>query len=57
MPFGFGPRVCIGMRLPLLEAKIVLIELLKRYAFIRAPETEVRMLYMIVCIYNNTAII
>ena len=29
------------MRLALLEAKIALIEVLKRYTFIRAPDTEV----------------
>ena len=42
MPFGFGPRSCLAMRLALLEAKIALIEVLKRYTFTRAPETEVR---------------
>ena len=52
MPFGFGPRSCLAMRLALLEAKIALIELLKRYTFIRAPETKVgrlRTLSYIIC--------
>ncbi len=42
MPFGFGPRSCIGMRFALLEAKMVLIELLKKYTIVRAPDTEVK---------------
>ena len=42
MPFGFGPRNCIGMRFALLEAKMALIELLKRLSFVRAPDTEVK---------------
>ena len=41
VPFGFGPRSCIGMRFALLEAKMALIELLRRYTFVSGPDTEV----------------
>ena len=40
-PFGSGPCNCIGMRFVFLEAKIALIELMKKFTFIKAPETEV----------------
>ena len=41
MPFGGGPRNCLGSRLALLENKIALIEILQRFNFVRALETQV----------------
>ena len=41
MPFGFGPRNCIGMRIALLGIKIALIELLRKYSFVKSANTEV----------------
>lgn len=39
IPFGTGPRQCIGMRLALLEIKLGLLKMMQRFTFERAPET------------------
>ena len=53
LTFGSGPRNCLGMRLAYLEAKMALIEVIKKYKILLAPETKVcYMLYRITCIYN-----
>ena len=48
LPFGIGQRNCIGMRFALMEAKIVLIELLKVFSFVKLPHTKVSI--MILCL-------
>ena len=42
MPFGYGPRNCIGMRFALLEAKMALIEIVSKFRIVPSPETKVR---------------
>ena len=42
MPFGYGPRSCIGMRFALLEAKMALIEIVSKFRIVLAPETKVK---------------
>ena len=41
MPFGQGPRNCVGMRFAQLEMKAVLARLLKNFRIERAPELQV----------------
>jgi len=43
MPFSTGPRVCIGMNFSLVEQKIFLVGLLKRFKDIKlSPQAEIR---------------
>ena len=42
MPFGYGPRNCIGMRFALLEAKMALIEIVSKFRMVLSHDTKVR---------------
>ncbi|XP_065709049.2 thromboxane-A synthase isoform X1 [Patagioenas fasciata] len=41
LPFGGGPRGCIGMKMGLLETKMTLLRILQKFQFKTCPETEI----------------
>ncbi|CAN2391852.1 Cytochrome P450 [Pristimantis euphronides] len=41
LPFGAGPRSCMGMRLAILEAKITLYRILQKFRFEICPRTQI----------------
>eukprot|EP00899_Mesostigma_viride_P021960 jgi/Mesvir1/29766/Mv19457-RA.1 len=41
MPFGIGPRMCLGSKYAMVEAKMTLVRLFRRYTFARCVDTQV----------------
>ncbi|KAL3878286.1 hypothetical protein ACJMK2_030651 [Sinanodonta woodiana] len=41
LPFGVGPRSCIGLRQAILEAKMAIAALLQNFRIVTSPETEI----------------
>jgi cytochrome P450 len=44
LPFGIGPRICVAMKLALLESKMAIVNMFQKFRFSTCDETEV-MLY------------
>ncbi len=41
LPFGAGPRVCIGMRFALMEIKFTLVRILQKFTLVPCAETQI----------------
>jgi cytochrome P450 family 3 subfamily A len=54
LPFGAGPRNCIGMRFALMETKLCLAQIIRRYKFVRSVKTKVPLQFKRVSLLLST---
>jgi cytochrome P450 len=54
LPFGAGPRNCIGMRFALMETKLCLAQIVRRYKFVRSVKTEIPLQFKKVSLLLST---
>ncbi|XP_065214918.1 probable cytochrome P450 6a14 [Planococcus citri] len=45
LPFGEGPRICIGIRLGLMQVKLALVSLIRNYSFSLSPNMKLPMTF------------
>ena len=41
LPFGAGPRNCVGMRFALMEAKTIIVNVIPKFKFVKSPNTKI----------------
>ena len=51
VPFGVGPRSCIGMRFAIMEAKMAMIDILENFRIVRSPDTQASDTALHTCIH------
>jgi len=53
MPFGFGPRNCVGMRFALMEAKTAVVHLINKFKFVKSFNTQIPLKFKKLAILLN----
>ena len=46
MPFGAGPRNCVGIRFALTEVKLALVKIISQFRYVKSDKTEVPLQFL-----------